>query len=59
MKIWKWLGLAALVGIAATGTAVALRRRHWRHYDADELRTRLHQRLAEANGTGGAGSGAR
>jgi hypothetical protein len=48
MKIWKLLGLAAAVGIAATGTALVVRRRHWRHYDADELRTRLHDRLAAA-----------
>ena len=48
MKIWKLLGLAAVVGIAAGGTAVVLRRRRWRHYDADELRHRLHQRLADA-----------
>lgn len=49
MKIWKLLGLAALVGIAAGGTAVVVRRRRWRHYDADELRQRLHDRLAEAD----------
>jgi hypothetical protein len=49
VKIWKLLGLAAAVGVAATGTAMVLRRRHWRHYDADELRHRLHQRLAEAD----------
>ncbi|MGF1597811.1 MAG: hypothetical protein ACFCVK_12915 [Acidimicrobiales bacterium] len=47
MKFWKLLGLAAAIGIAASGTAVALRRRHWRHYDAEELREGLHARLAE------------
>lgn len=47
MRLWKWLGLAAVVGIAATGTAVVVRKRRWRHYDADELRSELHRRYGE------------
>ena len=34
-------------GVAATGVVVARRRRAQRSYDPDELRERLHQRLAE------------
>lgn len=49
MRWWKVLGLAGLVGIAATGAALAARRRQWRHYDADELRAELRSRLAEAD----------
>jgi hypothetical protein len=49
---WKILGLAGLAGVAATGVVVARRRRAQRSYDADELRSRLHQRLAEASSNG-------
>ena len=49
---WKILGLAGLAGVAATGVLVARRRRAQRSYDADELRARLHQRLAEASSNG-------
>ncbi len=42
---WKLLGLAGLAGVAATGAVVARRRRDAVEYDADELRSRLHDRL--------------
>ena len=45
---WKLLGAAGLAGVAATGVVVARRRRAQRDYDPDELRARLHRRLAEA-----------
>ena len=45
---WKWIGLAGLAGVAVTGAAVARRRRAQRDYEPDELRERLHRRLAEA-----------
>jgi len=45
---WKWIGLAGLAGVAATGVVVARKRRSQRSYEPDELRERLHQRLAEA-----------
>lgn len=45
---WKWLGLAGVVGVAATGAAIARQERQRRSYGADEIRQRLHQRLAEA-----------
>ena len=48
MKIpWKLVGLAGLAGVAATGAVVARNRRQHQEYDPDELRERLHSRLAE------------
>jgi hypothetical protein len=47
---WKLIGVAGLAGVAATGVAVARRRRAHADYDPDELRDRLHQRLAEVEG---------
>ena len=44
---WKLIGLAGLAGVAATGVVVARRRRAHREYDPEELRERLHQRLAQ------------
>ncbi|MGH9250180.1 MAG: hypothetical protein ACRD0W_11755 [Acidimicrobiales bacterium] len=44
---WKLIGLAGLTGVAATGAVVIRRRRTQRQYTPDELRARLHQRLAE------------
>ncbi len=45
---WKLLGLAGIAGVAATGAVVARRRREQRDLEPDELRDRLHRRLAEA-----------
>ncbi len=45
---WKILGLAGLVGVAATGVVVARSARARASYSPDEVRTRLHARLAEA-----------
>jgi hypothetical protein len=45
---WKLVGLAGLAGVAATGVIVARKRRAQQEYDPDELRERLHRRLAEA-----------
>ena len=44
---WKLVGLAGLAGVAATGAVVARRRRAHSDVDPDELRERLHRRLAE------------
>lgn len=44
---WKWIGLASLAGVAATGVVVARRRRSHQDYNPEELREKLHQRLAE------------
>jgi hypothetical protein len=45
---WKLIGVAGLAGVAATGVMVTRRRRAQRQYEPDELRERLHARLAEA-----------
>ena len=44
---WKLVGLAGVAGVAATGVVVARRRRAQHDYDPEELRERLHRRLAE------------
>ena len=56
---WKLIGLAGLAGVAATGVVVARRRRAHRAYDPDELRERLHRRLAEVSRNGDGVTGRR
>ena len=46
--IWKLLGLAGVVGVAAGGVLMARDQRRRRAYTPNEIRERLHQRLAEA-----------
>jgi hypothetical protein len=48
MRSWRILGLAGLAGLTAAGALLVTRRRHWRHYDADELRHELHDRFNQA-----------
>jgi hypothetical protein len=48
MRWWKVVGLAGLAGVAATGVVVARAERKRRAYSPDEVRDRLHQRVAEA-----------
>ena len=48
MQWWKVLGLAAFAGVAATGVVVVRSERRRRAYTPDEIRERLHARLAEA-----------
>ena len=43
---WKLVGLAGIAGVAATGVVVARNRRAHRELPSDELRERLHARLA-------------
>jgi hypothetical protein len=50
---WKIIGLAGIASVAATGVVIARKRRAPRDYDPDELRERLHGRLAEASTSGG------
>ena len=49
MRWWKVVGLAGLAGVAATGVVVARAERRRRAYTPDEVRDRLHQRVAEAS----------
>ena len=48
MRWWKVLGVAGFVGVAATGVVVARAERKRRAYTPEEVRTRLRERLAEA-----------
>ncbi len=47
--IWKLLGLAGVIGVAAGGVLVARDQRRRRAYTPDEIRARLQQRLAESD----------
>lgn len=49
---WKLIGLAGLAGVAATGVVVARRRSAPSELEPDEIRQRLHDRLAETRGKG-------
>ena len=48
MKLWKWLGLAGLAGVAATGVVIARDQRQRAALSPDEVRERLHARLGES-----------
>lgn len=50
MRWWKLLGVAAFVGVAATGVLVARTERRHQDYTHDEIRERLHARAREAFG---------
>lgn len=57
MKLLKVLGLAGLAGVAATGVIIARDRRQRTQMTPEQVRDRLHQRLAEIQQPpGGAGS---
>ena len=47
-RAWKVTGIAALIGVVATGVLVTRNERERRAYTPDEVRDRLHQRLKEA-----------
>ncbi|MFD9702902.1 hypothetical protein [Lentzea sp. NPDC059081] len=49
MKLWKLLGIAAFAGVAASGVVVARNQRRREAYTPDQVRERLHARLAEAD----------
>jgi hypothetical protein len=57
MRWWKILGLAAFAGVAATGVVIARDQRRRRAYTPEEIRARLHARLAEASATSAAAPG--
>ena len=48
-SIWKWIGLAGVAGVVAGGALVVRDQRKRQAYTADEVRARLHQRLAESD----------
>jgi hypothetical protein len=49
-SVWKWIGLAGVVGVAAGGVLVARDQRRRNSYSADDIRARLHHRLDETAG---------
>jgi hypothetical protein len=53
VRAWKWVGLAAFVGVAATGAVIARAERQRRAYTPEEIRQRLHERLAEESAADG------
>jgi hypothetical protein len=48
---WKWIGLAGVVGVAASGVLVGRDVRQRNSYTADDIRARLHQRYEQVEGT--------
>jgi hypothetical protein len=49
VRWWKVIGLAGVAGVAATGVAIARSERQRRAYTPEEIRSKLHERLAEAS----------
>jgi hypothetical protein len=49
VRWWKLLGLASVVGVAATGVVIARSERQRRAYTPEEVRERLHARLAKTS----------
>ncbi|MHC9292244.1 hypothetical protein ACRCUN_07225 [Mycobacterium sp. LTG2003] len=52
-SIWKWIGLAGVAGVVAGGVMVARDQRRRNAYTPQDIRERLHQRLAEAESSQG------
>lgn len=48
MNVWKILGIAGVVGVAAGGVVLARAERRRRAYTPEEIRERLHARAAAA-----------
>ncbi|NJP90449.1 hypothetical protein HCN51_13470 [Nonomuraea sp. FMUSA5-5] len=48
MRWWKMLGLAGIMGVAATGVVIARAERRRRAYTPEEIRTRLRERVESA-----------
>ncbi len=51
LSLWKLLGVAGVAGVAATGVIVARDQRRRAQLTPDEVRDRLHRRLADSEGT--------
>ena len=53
-SLWKWLGLAGLAGVAATGVVIARDQRQRAQLTPDDVRARLHERVERSTeGTDG------
>jgi hypothetical protein len=46
--IWKLIGLASVAGVVAGGVLVARDQRRRNSYTPEDIRARLHQRVAES-----------
>lgn len=53
LSVWKVLGVAGVAGVAATGVLIARDQRKRAQLTPDEVRARLHERLAEDSGDSG------
>jgi hypothetical protein len=51
VKLWKWLGLAGLAGVAATGVVIARNQRERAELTPDDVRARLHERVEKGEGS--------
>ena len=47
MRLWKVVGLAGIVGVAASGIVVARSERKRRSYTPEEVRERLRERVQD------------
>ncbi|MEO3892281.1 hypothetical protein [Nonomuraea sp. B5E05] len=50
MRWWKMLGLAGIMGVAATGVVIARAERRRRAYTPEEIRARLRERVDATRG---------
>jgi hypothetical protein len=53
VKLWKWLGLAGVAGVAATGVIIARDQRQRVQLTPEQVRDRLRERLDESAETPG------
>ncbi|MFP5252977.1 MAG: hypothetical protein ACLGH4_04185 [Actinomycetes bacterium] len=56
MKLWKWLGLAGIAGVAATGAIIARDQRRRAQLAPEQVRARLHERYAQVQNRSRSGS---
>jgi hypothetical protein len=47
--VWKWVGLAGVAGVVAGGVLVARDQRRRNSYTPEDIRARLHRRVAETD----------
>ncbi|UBU11633.1 hypothetical protein [Nonomuraea gerenzanensis] len=52
MRWWKMLGLAGIMGVAATGVVIARAERRRRAYTPEEIRAKLRERVESAQPDG-------
>jgi hypothetical protein len=48
VKLWKWLGLAGLAGVAATGVIIARDQRQRAQLTPEQVRDKLRERLEDS-----------